>query len=260
MQNKVVYAILFLFFAANASTVQAQFDAGVAGGISIPNLTTSGSDNNPLNTGYSSRLGPEFGLVAEYHISKLFSLAGKLVYSSQGGKKDGLQAFATPSGLGQYFQSQGLVPPTYLYANYKSEARLNYLRLPVLGKIGWDLGGSHFRVAVAAGPFVGFLLSAKQVTSGNSGIYLDMADKQPLPVGSQSFDQKTDIKDQLNKVNFGADGNISLAYAFRSRDILFVEAGGNYGIINIQKGSANGKNNTGAATLLLGYACRFRCK
>jgi hypothetical protein len=69
---------------------------GFRGGISIPNLSSSGSDQNPLNTGYSSRLGPEFSVFAEFKISELFSVETMVEYSSQGGKKNGLQAFTIP--------------------------------------------------------------------------------------------------------------------------------------------------------------------
>lgn len=253
-------AVLFLFFAGASFTAKAQLEAGIAGGISIPNLTTAGSESNPLNSGYSSRLGPELGLVGEYTISKLFSLEGKIVYSSQGGKKKGLQAFTPPPEVAGYFQQQGMPVPSYLYADYKSEAKLNYLRIPILAKLGWGpRPKAHLRYFVAAGPFVGLLLSAKEVTEGNSGIYMDPAGQQTLPLGSQSFDKSTDIKDQLHTANFGVDGNIGLAYLIGNNrgSKIFLEAGGNYGFVNIQKGAANGKNNAGAATLLLGYTRRL---
>jgi hypothetical protein len=261
MKMKLTRLVLILFLTGSVVTADAQMEVGVFGGISVPNLSSSGSENNPLNTGYNSRLGPDFGLVREYHFSKLFSIEDKIEYSAQGGKKDGLQSLATPPQLAAYFQSQGMQAPTYLYANYKSEARLNYLRLPVLAKLGWDFGQQgNFRLSVAAGPFLSILLSAKQVTSGESEIYMDPEGQQALPGGSQSFDQTTSIRSQLHKVNFGADGNIGLAYLFGPGKVnkIFVEAGGNYGFINIQKGSANGKNNTGAATLLLGYTYRLK--
>ena len=72
---------------SNTSSSAQDIAIGIRGGISIPNLTASGSEQNPLNTGYSSRLGPEFGLFAEFKISELFSLQPMIEYSSQGGKK-----------------------------------------------------------------------------------------------------------------------------------------------------------------------------
>jgi Outer membrane protein beta-barrel domain len=244
-----LFSAVFIF--SNISLSAQDIAIGVRGGISIPNLTAAGSEQNPLNTGYSSRLGPEFGLFAEFKISELFSLQPMLEYSSQGGEKDGLQAFPVPAAMAALFPP-GQAPP-YLYANFNSEAKLNYLMIPVLAKFGYSFPESAFRIYADAGPFVGFLLSAKQVTTGNSEIYTDPSGQQPLPVGSQSFDNTQDIKDQLNSTNFGIEGNIGVSYNFGNSDVFF-EAGGNYGFLNIQKGSANGKNNTGAATIVLGYS------
>ncbi len=52
--------------------------------------------------------------------------------------------------------------------------------------------------------------------------------------------------------NVGLEGNVGFMYR-KGRHNIFIEGGGNYGFLNIQKGSANGKNNTGAATLAVGY-------
>jgi hypothetical protein len=241
--------VSFLFI----SSVRSQKTAiGFRGGVSIPNLTSSGSDQNPLNTGYSSRLGPEFSVFAEFKISDLFSIEPMIEYSSQGGKKNGLQAFPIPPELSALFPPGEA--PTYLYANFNSEAKLNYLMIPILAKFGHNFNKSPWRIYADVGPFVGFLLSAKQVTTGQSEIYTDPGGTQALPTGgAQSFDNTQDIKDQLNSTNFGVEGNIGLSYAFGQNN-LFFEVGGNYGFLNIQKGTADGKNNTGAATIVLGYS------
>jgi hypothetical protein len=240
--------VLFFYSCADAQN----FSIGIRGGISIPNLSSGGSSENPLNTGYSSRLGPDFGIFGEFKISHIFSLQPMIEYSSQGGKKNGLQAFPTPPEFAALFPPD--MAPTYLYANFKSEAKLNYLMIPVLAKFGWNLKPmSPFRIYVDAGPFVGFLLSAKQVTSGSSMIYADSGGQQPLPAGEQSFDTAQNIKSQLNTTNFGVEGNAGISYLLGKGNI-FIEGGFNYGFLNIQKGTANGKNNTGAATVSLGYA------
>jgi hypothetical protein len=245
--------LLLIGFSAPAQNLA----LGGRGGISIPNLTAGGSNQNPLNTGYSSRLGPDAGIFAEFKFSDLFSLQPMVEYSSQGGKKDGLQAFPTPGQIAAGYQQQGATAPAYLYANYKSEAKLNYLMVPILAKFGWSLAkASPWRIYVDAGPFIGFLLNAHQVTSGKSEYYTDPAGTQTLPYGSQSFANNASIKDQLYTVNIGLEGNIGLNYRIGAATI-FIEGGGNYGFLNIQKGSANGKNNTGAALAALGYSYWF---
>ncbi|MEO9146302.1 MAG: outer membrane beta-barrel protein [Ginsengibacter sp.] len=222
------------------------FSLGVRSGLSIPNLTAgSGSETNPLNTGYKSRLGPDEAIFGEYHLSSLFSLEAMIEFSSQGGKKTGLQAFPNPQGM-----------PTYLYADFKSVAKFNYLLVPVLAKFGWKLSShSPIRVYFGAGPFAGFLLSAHQITSGSSATFLDPQGTTPI-APSSSFDRNTDIKDQLNTLNFGVSGNVGFAYNFAKSNI-FIEGGGNYGFRDIQKGTANGKNRVGAGTVALGYAYTF---
>lgn len=239
--------LLFLGLNANAQSVA----LGARGGISIPNLTSGGSNENPLNTGYSSRLGPDFGVFAEFKFSDLFSLRSMIEYSSQGGKKNGLQAFPTPDEMvGMFPAGQA---PKYLYANFKSEAKLNYLIIPILAKFGWNINNSPFRIYIDAGPFAGFLLSGKQVVRGESQFYTDSEGQQPLPIGVQPMDNTQDIKDELHTFNLGIEGNIGISHSLRNGNI-FIEGGGNYGFLNIQKGTENGKNNTGAGTVAIGYS------
>ena len=251
--KKIRFVILLSVLVSASELLQAQdFTLGVRGALSIPNLTAGGSAVNPLNRGYSSRLGPDLAIFGEFQISPVFSIRPMIEYSSQGGKKDGFQAMTVPEEFVPMFPP-GQVPP-YLYADYKSEAKLNYLMIPVLGKFAWNLSGqSHIKVYADVGPFAGFLLSAKQVTSGSSIIYADEQKQQPLTPSSQSFDKSTDIKDQLNTFNVGVSGNLGFSYHF-DRSSIFIEGGGNYGFLNIQKGDKNGKNNTGAGTIGIGYS------
>jgi hypothetical protein len=255
---KALFVILPALFSFSASI--AQWELGGEGGISLPNLTATGSNNNPLNTGYKSRLGPAFGIYDAYSISTHFSLKMAVEYSGEGGKKDGMQALTTPTEVREYFESQNQTPPQYLYANYNSVAKLDYLMIPLMARFGWNFhSGSPWRFYAEGGPFVSFLLSAKQVTSGTSQLYLDPAGMEAFPGGPQSFDSTTDIKSQTHAVDFGFEANIglSLRLAEKSHSYIFLQLGGNYGLINIQKGTANGKNNTGAATAMIGYCYHF---
>lgn len=255
MKKLIFYSLTFVFLFI-CFTVNAQDIAlGVKGGISIPNLSSGGSGQTPLSTGYSSRTGPDFSIFGEFKISSLFSIQPQVEYSSQGGKKDGLQAFPTPPQVAAEFPSGQA--PQYLYADYKSEAKLNYLMIPVLAKFGWNINKSPWRFYVDAGPFVSFLTSAHQITSGNSQFYTDPAGTQPLPGGTQSFNNNQNIKDQLNTTNFGVEGNLGFNYSIGKTCNVFIEGGFNYGFINIQKVAADGKNNTGAAEVQVGYSYWF---
>ncbi len=255
MKNTVfINFILILTFLLCSLNVKAQNTwIGVRGGISIPNLTAGGTQT-PINTGYSSRLGPDFGILVQFEITKLFSIQPMVEYSSQGGKKSGLQALTVPSDLVPMFPPNQT--PAYLYANYKSEAKLNYLMIPILAKFGWNISQSPFRIYIDAGPFVSFLLTAKQITRGKSEFFTDAAGQMPLPIGVQLLDNTENIKDQIHKTNLGVEGNVGLSYQV-NKNRIFIEGGGNYGFLNIQKGNENGKNNSGAATANLGYAYRF---
>lgn len=109
-------------------------------------------------------------------ISSLFSIQSMVAYFSQGGKKNGMQAFTTPDEIAAGYQAQGATAPPYLYANYNSTAKLNYLMVPILAKFGWNFKNSPLRIYVDTGPFVGFLLTRSpqekasfiQIHPGNS--------------------------------------------------------------------------------------------
>jgi hypothetical protein len=78
----------------------------------------------------------------------------------------------------------------------------------------------------------------------------------PLLPGPTSFDATMDVKDSLHSANFGVEANIGIEYSL-GQSRIFLEAGGNYGFINIQKNKDDGQNNTGAATIRIGYAYSF---
>jgi len=237
---------------------------GAKGGFSIPNLT-GGSSDNPLNTGYSSRLGADGAIYGEYHVNKKFSVSVGIEYSSQGGKKDKFQAYPTPAEVAPLFAPNPA--PTYLYANFKSEAKMDYLLVPILAKYNWRLGKkSPVRIYAAFGPFAGYLIDAKQITSGSSTIsmmnpdgktYTGLIIPPATTAVAQSFNQTTNIRSQLYTFNLGIEGFAGVSYNIDRSNAFFIEGGGNYGFMSIQKGTANGKNYTGAGVLTFGYSHTF---
>lgn len=249
---KKVLFISMIVLSANMILAQTRPSLGFKAGLSIPNLT-SGSSTNPVSSGYGSRLDIDAAVHIEFPFCDRFSIQPQLEYSSQGGKKNGTQAFTVPDEMLLLFPSGQA--PAYLYADYKSEAKMNYLMLPVLAKyrIKWK---SKWSVYLAGGPFISYLLNAKNITRGSSRVYLDYDKTEPVTAQPQSFSNKDNITSDLHRFNTGISGHFGIDYKLGGGS-LFLEAGGNYGLIDIQKGTANGKNKTGAAVVDLGYQFRL---
>ena len=156
---------------------------------------------------------------------------------------------------------QLLPPGTMLYANFQNEAILNYLEIPITAKFTW---GDRLKYYINAGPYAGVLLNATQKTDGTSQLYLDNRGTQPLgiqgqPMPAQVFNANTDIKKDINLVNFGLTGGIGLTYPVGGSGQVILDARGAYGITTIQKDKdANGKSRTGGLFLTLGYAYLFQ--
>lgn len=252
MKNTVLcLSALFLISPANADA-QTHPLIGFKAGLSIPNLT-SGSSSNPVSSGYGSRLDLDAAIHVEFPLCERFSIQPQLEYSSQGGQKNGTQAFTVPADMQALFPPEQI--PAYLYADYKSVAKINYLMLPVVLKYRIHRK-KDWSAYIAGGPFLGYLLNAKNITTGSSIIYLDEQKTLPIAAQSQSFNQKENITPDLHRFNTGISGHLGTDMILGSGSV-FIEIGGNYGLIDIQKGSSNGKNKTGAASIDLGYQFHF---
>ncbi len=245
-------SLLILLLQADSAMSQSTW-IGFKGGISIPDLS-GGRAVTPLSSGYTSRLAANFGVQSEFVVHENFSLQVELNYAGQGGQHNGMQAITNlPPEL-----SSSVPPGTYLYANFKNKAILDYLELPILARLSW---GRTLAFYANAGPYLGYLLHAKEKTSGTSTIYAD-AKGDPLtiqgyPVPPQNFDATTDVTSSIKRFNVGATGGVGLAWPLTPKNKLFFDARFEYGFINIQKYSEDGKNNTGNVLLSLGYAYRL---
>ncbi|MGH7740786.1 MAG: porin family protein [Candidatus Eiseniibacteriota bacterium] len=233
--------ILVLMLAGVASNAHAgPVIVGLHAGSSIPNLHAG--DDNPISTGWSSRVAFAFGLYADYGVSESFSIQPEVNYAPQGGKRNGSQPV--------YFDIS-----TY-YADYDNTADIDYVEIPVLAK--YKIGSAR-QFYATLGPYVGFLLSAKNVTKGTSQIYLDHALTQPLeispgtPLPPVDFGGTTDLKSDLRSTNWGIQGGLGYGRPLGAGRIELDVRGG-YGLVNVQKDTAvNGKNNTGSLVVSLGY-------
>jgi hypothetical protein len=217
-------------------------------------------------------------------MNRTLSLRLGVEYSGQGGKRNGVQAMRADQLLGEI--GVGVPPqlssvleamPAVFYADVDNTAKFNYVMVPLSLHVGGNLGES-WRLYAGGGPFVSYLASASQTTVGNVKMYVDAdqtrtlwdlipAEIQPIVAGAvpemahvlqngADFGGKTDIVNDLNRVNAGIQGTVGLSYRF-DRHRIFVEVGGNYGFIELQKDKANGSNRTGSGSVMLGYAIRL---
>ena len=285
---------LILFFALCGAGIpaQAQVSLGVKGGLTIPNITPGGA-SNPLSEGYSSFLTGGGGVFAEFQMTERFSLQAGLEFSQQGGQKNGMQALPAAdvlTPLAAQIGAQpggavltGLLPQDkYLYADFKSTAKFNYLMVPVQARLGWNLSKtSPVRFYVSAGLFGAYLCSAERVSTGDSGFfikneatYTGLGDyvagglsaipglpagtaegaKQMIDASARLTDNKQDITDEIKAFNFGFVGGVGFSYQLCERHRVFIEGGGNYGFLKIQKSAENGQNRIGAGSVMAGYS------
>jgi hypothetical protein len=265
---KKVVLILCCFALGIKMNAQA-INLGVHGGLAIPNIVSS--NENPLSAGYSSRLAGSGGIFTEIGINDRFSVRFGIEYTGQGGKRNGVQAMSSNQLIMDIATRMGAnitegtaamlgematyIPPTF-YADVKNTVKFDYLMLPLSLQMGKTLGNSPYRVYVNAGPFVSFLMSGDQVSSGSSKLYVG-ADKSgtlwtaiPNEIQSRITDGVPElahilengtefgtsvITGEIRPVNFGIQGNIGLSYQYGNYSRFFFLAGGNNGVFRIHK-------------------------
>ncbi len=232
--------VCFLILGNNQADAQVSISLGAKAGLSIPNLKSKG--DNPLDKGWESRSGLYAGLMADINLSENFAISTELNFSSQGGKRTGAQAIPNPNNP---------PIPAYLYADFKNIAVINYAEVPLMATYKFG-SSSNVHIVVQAGVYGGFLLRAKNVSSGNSIIYLDEQLTIPVTADPENFDHTTNIKDDIKSFNYGIQGGAGVSFDLPSGS-LRIMAGGNYGLTTIQKDQANGNDHTGALTLTVGY-------
>ncbi len=249
--KKLTVTLFFLALVTIYSFGQAnndsKFSLGIFGGLNIPRL--NGGTGNELSRDYTSRSGEAFGLTSSLGLGSKFSLCVDLMYSSEGGKRNGVQAFDASA-------ISPLAPAgTYLYAAFNNESILNYLEVPVMVRYSIPLNKSQ-KVYANFGPYVGYLLKATQKTSGSSLIYADRAETIIVIPAPMPFNASTDITSSINKINLGLTGGVGFLQKAGSGD-LFLDVRGAYGMIVIQKDPNNGSSHSGNLLLDLGYALHF---
>ena len=242
-----------LLLAGVGSLINAQTRLGILVGPSVPNLS---GGSNEITQNYVSRLALHFGITIERDLSECFSIQPGVIFDEQGGQRNGLQPITNTS-------LPSLPSGGYYYADFKNASILNYIEVPVL--VRYKFGGKQTGFQVNAGPYIGYMTSASQKTSGTSLIYIDK-NRTPLEIPlppdyiqtvqapPQSFDANTDVTDSIRRINAGIEGGVGVAIPLTDVQTVSLEIHGLYGLTNIQKYSEDGTNHTGNLLISIGYS------
>jgi hypothetical protein len=129
----VLLLMCLLFFAANTSFSQS-LDFGVKAGL---NIATIGGDH--ANDDWKSRTAAAVGGYVIYPVTHSFSVQPELLYSMKGAVEEG----------------------TFGGSRITATLKLDYLEIPVLGKLAIPLKDSDVTPVLFAGPSLAFKLSSK---------------------------------------------------------------------------------------------------
>lgn len=278
MKSTTSLKLLLIAFFLLSEVSFAQVKIGAKAGYSVGRITDN--SDNIYTEDYKSTSGVDFGIIVEFPVSDLFSLQTEILYTQRGGDRTGMQPiptaaledFGSVDQLNYMLSLQGKGPVddlNPLYADFNNISDLNYIEIPIMGKLGW---GETWRFYVEAGPYIGFLVYASQNTSGTSLITLDAAGQDPLivanpnydpsdpssgplwvPVPPQSFDAETDTKDELNTLNFGFHAGTGLIRKIADKHEVFVGFRGSWGAKSLQKDEVFGDSHVGGLIFSLGY-------
>ncbi len=249
MKIKSVLIIIAILLFAGANGYSQRFSYGVKGGVILPGFA-GGNSANPTFNSNSIRPGASYGIYGEYHISTILSVSLGLEYSPQGGLNK-FQAYPLPAS----WIENGFGPN--LYSNFKADTRLNYIVLPLLARYSWKIN-SKYRFYAGVGPSFNFLLNAKGITSSTGTIYQDKDKKLIYVPSDPSFLSSLDPNKEIHATNIGANGIVGLGYTLNRKDAIFIELGGQYGVVPIQGQAINGKSHAYAFTAMIGYAYTFK--
>ena len=146
MKSTTSIKLVLLTFFLISQISFAQVKIGGKVGYSIGRLTDN--SDNIYTEDYESTSGVDIGVFVEYPVSELFSLQMEVLYTQRGGKRKGQQpiptaalgAFGSVDQLNYMLSLQGKDPVTDsnpMYADFNNVSDLNYIEIPVLGKLGW---------------------------------------------------------------------------------------------------------------------------
>jgi hypothetical protein len=246
--SRFLYLLFLISFPGIQVTAQGLY-IGAKGGMSLSWLPSHKGFNNPVNADFDMWPGANFGVLAEYKFNRWLSVQPELLYSQQGGKRDKVQAF--PNDM------PGIYPERVLYADFKTEVHINTYSIPVQLKFSIS-AAKNFQVFLSGGMFLSYINSATLRSSGSSQLYQDEKAKYKISRTPWSFDTTINLKNQVSTYNHGFIMSAGVSYqVYRSK--LFLEFGGNFGLIYLQQDPAKyGVNYPASISVQLGYAYNLR--
>lgn len=172
LMNKLLALLLIL--SAATSTLFAQWEVGIRGGINTSNIRQTDLLET-ITPDLHDVTGPNISLLATHHLGTHFAIQTELGLATKG---FGL-------GLGKDVNLFGVSLP--IGAN--AESRFNYLEVPVLAK--GKIGNEKISAFALLGPSVSYAASGRVVTESTGLIQLDLANTR-LDLGALGM-QRWDI-------------------------------------------------------------------
>lgn len=194
--KKLLFAVILLVAFGSASAQEktsnvANIKFGAKGGINFANLAGDDADGAKMFVGFNA------GFFIEIPVADKLVFQPEILYSAQGSKSEG-PLFVDGS----------------VY-NVEATFKFNYINIPLLFK--YEIAD---KFSLEAGPYVGFLTSAKLKAKIQG-------------VGSETID----AKDMLKSTDFG----IAIGMNYEFTDVIFANARYQSGLTEI--GDAEGNNN-----------------
>lgn len=183
--KKTILVVIILFSVANAHSQESKFSIGAKAGINLSNVDMDHVDTD-------SKIGYQFGIVAEYDLQKNFFLRSGLDVTSKGLKLDIEGA--------EDFNGDGLMD----YIKVKSTWNAVYLQLPLMLGYNVDIT-NNFKINFAVGAYLGYGIGGK-VSSKISGS-LGAPSGPGVPFATKSK-ENTFSDDFLKRFDTGLLGSI----------------------------------------------------
>ncbi|WLD24487.1 porin family protein [Flavobacterium dauae] len=194
--KKITLTLLGLVAFSTSALAQQEVKFGPKAGVNFATVNGDDADDAKMLTGF------HVGAFAEIKFNDKFAIQPEILYSAQGAK---VEESGTDVVMG--------VPVTY---NMEGKAKYDYINVPIMAK--YYVIPS---VAIEAGPYVGFLISAEAEYEGTitaAGV-------------TQTEKSTEDMKDYSNSIDFG----VGIGASFNMDNGFFVGARYNLGLTKMGK-------------------------